>query len=282
MAFLDSMNGFYNSGKAAANTAWESTKNAANDARNWVADSTGLPVGEDVVSGAMGGPIGRGGFRNKKGLIPDPALATPPAPPPISPGRARISPLGSGINLFGNGAIMEPLQRRNSLVFPYTPTLQVGATAEFEPSNISHTVYKSQSFTKSFVNELVLTAEFTAQTTEEARYMLAAMHFFRSVTKSYFGVQNGALAGSPPPVVKFDYLGDQMFNSVPVVIKGFTYALPPDVDYVIINESNLNTQVPAHITMTITMDVYYNPYVLREVFSVAKFRDGSLLSGGFI
>lgn len=254
---------------------------AYNDATDWASDKLGLEP--DSVSS---GPVGR--YVNGKPKLGTAAqtVITPSAVTNTEPktvkSRARITPLGAGANLFGSGTIMAPLRLRNALVFPYTPTLQVSSTAEYEPTNISHTVYKPQSYAKSYMNEMTLTAEFTAQTIQEARYMLACMHFFRSVTKSYFGASNGELAGAPPPVVRFDYLGNQMFNNVPVVIKSYSYVLPPDVDYVIINEAGLNTQVPTAVTITITMEVYYNPYKLRDTFSVAAFRNGDLLSQGYI
>lgn len=284
MPFLDSISsavtGAYNSASNAVTGAYSS-------ATDYVQDSLGIG-GTDTLSR---GPLTRGGARRKinsslpgLGGVGGDVLTganIPSIPPPVQ-SRARISPLGAGINLFGSGAIMAPLQRRNSLVFPYTPTIQLSSNADYEPTNIPHTVYKSQSYSKSYVSEITLTADFTAQTTSEARYMLAAMHFFRSVTKSYFGASNGDLAGSPPPVVRFDYLGNQMFNNVPVVVKTFSYTLPPDVDYVIINEDGLNTQVPSFVTLMIVMEVYYNPIKLRDTFSVAAFRDGSLLNQGYI
>jgi len=280
MAFLDSMNGMYNSAKSSVNTAWSSAKGAANDAYDWAADATGMG-GEDVVSNAMGGPLTRGGMRRKK--IPGVPASVVSPEPNVLQGRASISAMGNGALIFGGaGAIMAPLRERGELIFPYTPALQVGSTAEYEPSNISHTITKNQSYTKTFINEIVLTADFTAQTITEARYMLACMHFFRSVTKSYFGETNGDIAGAPPPVVKFNYLGDQMFNNVPVVIKSYAYTLPPDVDYVLIDQDGLNTQVPAQVSISITMDVYYNPLMTRKIFNLASFKNGDLLSNGFI
>jgi hypothetical protein len=283
MAFINSMNGMFNSTRTSITTAYQSAKTAANGAYDAAYDKfTDLTgIGGDVESVASYGPQTRGGKRRKKIPGVPPNVVSPPED--VMQGRATISPMGSSAMLFGGaGAIMEPLRARGALIFPYTPTLQVGSTAEYEPSNISHTITKNQSYTRTFINEIVLSAEFTAQTLEEARYMLACMHFFRSVTKSYFGESNGDLAGAPPPVVKFNYLGDQMFNNVPVVIKGYTYTLPPDVDYVIIDQAGISTQVPAHLTMQITMDVYYNPLMTRTVFNLAEFKNGNLLSNGFI
>ena len=50
--------------------------------------------------------------------------------------------------------------------------------------------------------------QFTANTLEEAQYLLAIFHFLRSITKGYFGdpaVEQGFMEF--PPVLIFEYLG---------------------------------------------------------------------------
>ena len=197
--------------------------------------------------------------------------------------RAKLKPFRTSSSIFGDGSgPMGPLSKRKELVFPYTPTIMVSGNADYEEYNFTHSIYKYNAYTSSSVSEISVTCDFTAQTTTEAAYLLACMHFFRSVTKSYFGASNGALAGAPPPIIKFDYLGDQMFKNVPVIVKNYTYVLEPAVDYVPVPVSNKLSYVPNRVSITVTLDVYYNPRKLRDKFSLAEFRNGTLLQDGYI
>jgi hypothetical protein len=195
--------------------------------------------------------------------------------------RASIRPFSRQSGIFGTGEIMEPLRKRNMLVFPYTPVMQLSGNSEYEEYTFTHSNYKYNAYARSYVGEIVLTADFTSQTLDEAKYTLAAMHFFRSITKSYFGTTD-ALAGAPPPVVKFNYMGNQQFKDVPVIIKNYTYTLQPDVDYVTVVDGNINTSVPTFLNIALTMDLYYNPRTLKDTFSLQKFRNGTLLQDGYI
>ena len=60
--------------------------------------------------------------------------------------------------------------------------------------------------------------------------MLAVIHFFRSVTKMFYG--QDAQRGSPPPLVFLSGLGDYQFNNHPCVVSSFNYVLPAEVDYI--------------------------------------------------
>jgi hypothetical protein len=131
-------------------------------------------------------------------------------------------------------------------------------------------------------------------------YLLAVLQFFRSVTKSYFGINPYNKAGTPPPTLVFNYLGDYQFNNVPVVIKDFSYTLPADIDYVPVNtvdnlaySDNVGvslpagknggyTWVPTHLTVSLEMDTQYIPIKLRNEFNLDEFRQGKLINKGYI
>ena len=85
-------------------------------------------------------------------------------------------------------------------------------------------------FRSSYVDAVNLRCTFTAQDTSEANYLLAVIHFFRSVTKMFYG--QDAQHGSPPPLVYLSGLGDYQFAEHPCVVSQFNYTLPPDVDYI--------------------------------------------------
>ena len=59
---------------------------------------------------------------------------------------------------------------------------------------------------------------------------MACIHYLRSVTKMNYG--QGADAGSPPPVVRFNGYGDYVFKNVPVIVTSFQFDMPQDVDYI--------------------------------------------------
>lgn len=205
--------------------------------------------------------------------------------------RCKLYPKPKGADyVFGEDTdtnILKPLIDRGALVFPFTPVVTYSGTVDYESYDFTHTNYKYNTFTKAYPSEITLTGTFTAQTTSEAAYMLAAMHFLRATTKSYFGAQGPSSSdatksksGTPPPILLFDYLGQYMFQKVPVIITQFTYTLESDVDYVLV--VGRDTRVPTQIEITVTLETQYNTKVLRDNFDLDKFRSGELLNKGFI
>ena len=220
--------------------------------------------------------------------------------------RARLQPKTSSANdILGprNDAsnILAPLYGTNGVLFPYTPSISTGNVADYDPSSFIHSNYGYNAYIRSYPKPISIAAEFTAQTTEEAMYLLAVLHFFRSVTKSYFGVNPYNKAGTPPPVLVFNYLGDYQFNNVPVLVKDFSYTYDAGIDYVPVNTSGFTsgrpaskaiqlpagksggyTWVPTHLSVTVELDTQYTPIDLRNNFDLDKFRTGKLINRGYI
>ncbi len=194
--------------------------------------------------------------------------------------------------------ILYPLWQTNGVLFPYTPSVSTGNAAEYDQTSIVHTIYGYNNYVKSYPKPINIDAEFTAQTTAEALYMLAVIWFFRSVTKSYFGISPYDKAGTPPPVLLFKYLGDYQFNNIPVVVKTFDYSYPADIDYVPVNTTIYSnylkgvqlppgtldgfTYVPTHLKVHIELDTQYTPIELRNQFNLDDFRQGRLINKGYI
>ncbi|BDR25906.1 hypothetical protein RVBP17_0510 [Pseudomonas phage sp. 30-3] len=183
--------------------------------------------------------------------------------------------------------ILAPLKKTGGLIFPFRPIVTLAADAEYDESfHFTHTNYKYLAYVKSAPQPISVEAIFTSQTDVEARYTLAAMHFMRTVTKNYFGQTDLVRAGTPPPILSFNYLGTYMFKNVPVVVKNFSIILDNKVDYVPVRFNNIseNTDVPTQLTMTITLEPQYNPQEVRQTFDLSKFRTGELLKNnkGFI
>lgn len=159
--------------------------------------------------------------------------STPKFPPPPD-FRVRIS-LAPGSKYFYNTetpGILSPLKRTNGVIFPYTPAISVTYAANYDSYDLTHSNYKSYTYRNSSVDQVSIIADFTAQTTEEANYVLAVIHFFRSASKMFYGQDLDPVRGTPPPVLYLSGYGAYQFDNHPLVLSSFAYALPTDVDYI--------------------------------------------------
>lgn len=227
--------------------------------------------------------------------------------------RARLGPAPGAMRaILGDprdcDSLLQPLHATRGMIFPYTPDVTFGGTANYSSWHFTHSNYQQYQYQNSMPSEIQVVGTFTAQTNEEARYMLAAMTFLRSATMMEFG--NAAVqrdvAGTPPPVLRFNYLGAHMFNNVPVVLQNYSYLLERDVDYVEVTmpgtSNNLRstgglrstvfgdlpiledvrTYMPTQVVVTIMLGVQPNPRRTREEFDLDAFKRGDLINKGFI
>lgn len=145
--------------------------------------------------------------------------------------RLRLAPYATYLYKNPEGAgIMEPLRNTDGVVFPYTPRIDMSYVADYNPTDLVHSNYRGYFYKGSRVGEVTITADFTAQDSAEADYLLATIHFFRSCTKMFYGQDDDR--GAPPPLVFLTGLGEFQFNEHPCVISQFNYNLPNDVDYI--------------------------------------------------
>jgi len=133
--------------------------------------------------------------------------------------------------------ILWPLAVTNGVIFPYTPAITTSYNASYADQSLTHSNYKGYFYQSSHVGEIGITATFTAQDTSEANYLLAVIHFFRSVTKMFYG--QDAQRGAPPPLVFLQGLGEMQFNLHPCAVSSFQYNLPADVDYIRARTANI-------------------------------------------
>lgn len=149
--------------------------------------------------------------------------------------RVRVS-LAEGAQYLYNdpsfAGILKPLSETGGVIFPYTPTVQINYTASYEPTTITHSNYKIFQYQGSGIENVTITGVFTAQDIKEANYLLAVIHFFRTVTKMFYGQDQYPKAGTPPPLCFLHGLGTYQFDNHPMVISSFNYSLPDDVDYI--------------------------------------------------
>ena len=200
--------------------------------------------------------------------------------------RVRISVQPAIQNIF----YTYPLVPTNGVIFPYTPAVTINHVARYGTSQLTHSNYTSYFYEGSEVQNITINGEFTVQNIAEGQYLIAAIQFFRSCTKMFYGAS--ALAGTPPPMVFLDGYGGTYLPHVPCVITQFSHTMPADVDYVNIPVVNLGgpatTRLPTNSTLAITLQPIYSRNNVSRNFTVEQFAQGAYLntnsktSGGFI
>ena len=187
--------------------------------------------------------------------------------------RLRLAPTSDYLyNAPDCGPVLYPLRDSDGVIFPYTPTIDIGYKANYSHYDLIHSNYRGYFYQNSHIDQIQLKATFTAQDTTEANYLLAVIHFFRSVTKMFYG--QDAERGSPPPLTYLSGLGDYQFNEHPCVVSQFNYNLPADVNYVRAQSvlSNGNNLLNARKRQT----VLGNPlsYALQRLTTVGMTKGG--------
>ncbi len=155
--------------------------------------------------------------------------------------RLRLAPTSTYLyNAADCGPVLQPLRITDGVIFPYTPNIDMAYKANYSQYDLTHSNYRGYFYQSSAIDAINLKATFTAQDTTEANYLLAVIHFFRSVTKMFYG--QDAERGSPPPMTYLSGLGDFQFNEHPCLVSQFNYSLPSDVDYIRAQVSPVNGQ----------------------------------------
>lgn len=196
-------------------------------------------------------------------------------------GQSRFYSPGGG---FGDDYLMRPIKESNGLVWKYTPSVFVSSTANYSSHSGQGMQYPVNSYENSTPSDITVTADFTANDIYEARYLLAAMTFFKIATKGDFGDIAVAkqTAGAPPPVLLFEYLGDHGYNKVPVVVSNYILTLPNDVDYVPVDIKGTITFVPTLTNIVCTLTPQYTPSKVRRRYDVNAIANGEAYKDGFI
>lgn len=204
--------------------------------------------------------------------------------------RVRLS-LPSTIDKTG---ILKPLDVTNGLVFPYTPTILIQHSANYDAMQPTHSNYPFPSYQNSQIDDIVITGDFFCENAVDAQYWAAALHYLRSITKMAYGQSTNA--GAPPPLVFLNGYGDFVFPNVPVIVKTFSVDLPADVDYIKTQvgsdvpkvdggtavQGNYEGWAPVQSQIMITVQPVYSRARTSQ-FSLDSFVKGEYLdNGGFI
>lgn len=195
---------------------------------------------------------------------------------------------------FTGSKVLKPLLALNNMVFPYTPAIQLSHSANYNDIGLTHQNFQFTAYENSRIDNIVISAPFNVEDGKQAKYWVAALHYFRSVTKMFTG-EDGAEAGNPPPIVKLNGYGEYVFNNVPVVVKSFSFDLPQDADYIPADSSILSgipgigtflggggvkaSRVPTKSTLSVVLQPVYSRTAARY-FSLKKFVDGGYVQNG--
>ena len=146
--------------------------------------------------------------------------------------RVRLSLAPNSTYLYNANppGILAPLAITDGVIFPYTPSIETSYQAKYDSYDLTHSNYRGYFYKSSMVENITIKGTFTAQDTREAQYLLAVIHFFKSVTKMFYGQDQEA--GTPPPLVYLNGFGKYQFNEHPCVVSNFGYSLPNDIDYI--------------------------------------------------
>ena len=194
------------------------------------------------------------------------------------------------------------------LVFPYTPDIKMNSSVSYEEVEILHSNLNYNFYKNTPPPGINITADFTADTPENALYMLGAIWFFRALSKVDFGKES-KYPGMPPPILYLNGYG-KIYDNIPVVITGFNMDFDKNKHYVDLkmtdnmfsdfkskiqstsdkkvyeNIRNLLTDqwLPTDLTMNLQFKILPNMRKVKEKFNLDKFKRGDLgnvyLTGG--
>lgn len=174
-----------------------------------------------------------------------------------------------------NSPMFKLLEKTGGVVWPYTPNITISTKANYQQIDTIHSNYPFQAYKNSQIDDIQISGEFTCETEYDAAYWIAAVTFFKTATKMFFG--QGDLAGSPPIVCNLSGYGSHIFDKIPVLVKSFSVDLKDDVNYVKCEayDTNNPTWVPVVSTISVTVVPIYNRRRLRQ-FSLEEYSKGQI------
>ena len=137
---------------------------------------------------------------------------------------------------LGNNRLA-PLHDLGGFFWPLTPSMMIQHTASYNALAQTHSNYPFQAYQNSQVDQMNIIGEFPVQNQQDALYWVATVNFLRTITKMFFGKDDG-LKGNPPPILMLNGYGDHMFQNVPVVVNTFNVELRSGIDYISTNQDN--------------------------------------------
>ncbi len=242
---------------------------------------------------ALKGTFTRGfGTRSRMG-----AGGPPPGANPISANAATAQIISQSVSTGGidpesndwrvslsvpqaieSSNLFAPFKGSNGkLVFPFTPTILFGNTASYSQIHPTHVNYPYNAYENSQVDAITITGEFYSESSADAKYWIAVLHYLRTMTKMFYG--DGAHSGNPPLVARLNGYGRHVLNNIPVLVSNFTTDLPAEVDYIKVSIDNQDNYVPVQSTITVTLLPQYSR-TTQSTFNLNKFANGDYAKQG--
>ncbi len=194
--------------------------------------------------------------------------------------RLRAQP-GQADAVYGSSAsdnILSILHQTGGMLFPYTPTISQEQSVDYKSIDLVHANGDINAYSRTPSVTLNVTGKFTVQNQREGEYLVAVLHFLRTVSKMHFGEQDEN-AGLPPPVLYFHGYGPYMYNGLKVVLKSHSFTLDDTVDYVdvVTDGGSVTTRVPSMLTISLSLGVEQSPRLMKSQFNLEDFRTGALM-----
>lgn len=187
--------------------------------------------------------------------------------------------------LSANNSVFAPLVGTgNRMIFPFTPTVLLSNSANYSQVQPVHTNYPYNAYENSQVDAFTISGDFVNESSDDAQYWIACLHFLRTATKMFYGgTDTEGLLGLPPVVCRLSGYGEYVLNNIPVVITNFTTDLPNDVDYIECTVNGKKNMVPTMVTLTVTCSAQYARRSQAR-FNLTEFAKGNFVGGdeGFV
>lgn len=224
--------------------------------------------------------------------------------------RARLRPrTGAEDYVYGDSestGILSVLRETNGMIWPTTPRISVTQGANYNSTQPTHSIAAYNTFEGTANTTISVSGDFHVGNAIEAYYLMASIHYLRTLTKMDFG-RTSSTRGTPPPVVLFSAYGDFMFNDIPVIVKNTTFEFRDDVDYIqvpissedtfpywgtlseknqfysVFTEKTDKVWVPQVMNINVLLEQQPTGDYVSKTFNLASYKRGDLLkSGGFI
>lgn len=220
------------------------------------------------------------GFRAVPG-VPEGAVPTVPGPTEIKIQDTQGNPMPEDLRVkirvpskylrSSTKGLANELQDLGGIIFPYTPSINFEAKADYSSQSPLHSNFAINFYQKSSIGSISVSGKFTVQTTKDAAVYLATVHLLTALTRMRSGGTTGDPdSGAPPPVCRLDAHG--MFVNVPVAITNFRIELPDNVDYFAIPDYGIYaaTSVPVVSNISISCLPMYSRNEMQN-FSVSGY-----------
>jgi len=173
-----------------------------------------------------------------------------------------------------SSSAIEMKNQKTRLNFPFTPTISVIQSANYNSYDFDHSNFQQRAFVNHSNMDLNITAPMLVRSEAEAEYVYNASVWLRSTMKMQWARDKNP--GQPPPILRF--FGHGIYNNVPCVVRDFTWNLDSDIDYV---ETN-GIRIPVMNMFVLSLTVSYSPKSIRDKFSVQDYLAGNLKDEGYV